>query len=160
MGERLRTIASVPLIEKREIRWKLPAAPNYESGVRSSNLFGRASHFNDLAVPALPRRRIRSSLGQTMGQILAAPIRCILVAQLVSPTAREMTRGIGRSAPARDHSWNGACCLIHPNRHPGVADQNLGLRARTSFWSPLHDSHSSMPRGCSLRKTTIQTRCW
>jgi len=158
VGERLRTIAAVPLIKNRK-----SGGNCLDSRLRiwgaGSNLFGRASHFNDLAVPALPRRRIRSSLGQTMGQILAAPIRCILVAQLVSPTAREMTRGIGRSAPARDRSWNGACCPIHPNRHPGVADQNLGLRARTSFWSPLRDSHSSMPRGCSSRKATIQMRC-
>ena len=60
-----------------------------------------------------------------------------------NPTAREMTRRTGSSAPARHRSWNGACCPIGPYRHPGVADQNLGLRARTSFWSPLQDSHSS-----------------
>ena len=34
--------------------------------VRSSNLFGRARRVNDLAVPTLSRRRIRSCLGQTM----------------------------------------------------------------------------------------------
>ena len=144
VGERLRTIAAVPLIKNRDIQRKLPAAPNYESGVRSSNLPGRASHFNDLVVPALPRRRIRSSLGPWADFGRANSLHLGSATPFAAnPTAREMTRGTGRSAPARDRSWNGACCPIGPYRHPGVADQNLGLRARTSFWSPLQDSHSS-----------------
>ena len=157
VGERLRTIAAVPLIKNRDIQRNCLRlqTTNLGSGVRISP--GAPAISMTWSCLLCPDGEFVPALDH--GQILAAPIRCILVAQLVSPTAREMIRGIGRSAPARDHSWNGACCPIHPNRHPGVADQNLGLRARTSFWSPLRDSHSSMPRGCSSRKATIQMRC-
>jgi len=46
----LEDVIEVQLRPNQRPIWSQRCAPDYESGVRSSNLFGRASILNDLAV--------------------------------------------------------------------------------------------------------------